>query len=569
MRPSAIGDSFNLLIGTTLNDRVFGLPDVDAEGVEATQSRLPETVRTLLQQAGDALDRDRPDLARRALISALARAPRQPDVLRVVGLMHAQLGDFETAKKYFELALQEGANDALIYRQYAHALEKAGEIKQALRLREVAIECLPGSPLAWFDLGEHYFQYESMAVSVKALERAVELAPGYVPAMLKLGSALVYAGRIDEGATAYRQVLDKDPGFGAAWFSLANIKTLAFTVQEVEQMRQMLRDGVLRDPDRLAVEFALAKACEDDGDYVKAFSLLVEANARKRRQVDWSATKFSEHVRRNEQIFALPHASVEDLGFGNEVIFIVGLPRSGTTLTEQIIASHSKIEGANELGDLGHVLDEESARLRQHYPEWVLRATPDDWRRLGQHYLDATARWRRSRPRFTDKAPGNWLFLGAIRAMLPGARIVVCRRDPVENGWSCFKQFFFLGWDFTFSFEDIAAYWKDFDKTVSNWVSRDHAHVREQNYEALLANPEAEIRGLLDFCDLPFEATCLAFHETSRGVRTASAGQVRQPLQKNTARASHYGALLDPLRVALGMPSWTLTGSSAGERGLR
>lgn len=539
--------------GATLNERVFDLPDVDAARIEKRQSKLPETVRMLIQQASHALVNHRPDLARTAMIAALARAPTQPDVLRMAGLVYAEEGDYAAAGRHFELALQQGGDDALLYRQYAEALEQAGAIEQAFELRKLAVERLPDSALAFFDLGEHCFRYEDMEAAVAALEQAIKLAPGYVPALLKLGSALVYVGRIGQGAETYRQVLAANPDLGAAWFSLANIKTLPFAESEIAQMRELLHAGIVWDPDRLLIEFALAKACEDAGSYKEAFAFLAAANRRKRDQVNWSAERFSEQVRHSEQVFAAPHAVADDPGFGNEVIFIVGLPRSGTTLTEQIIASHSRVEGANELGDLGRVLTEESARLRQFYPEWVTRATPEDWQRLGQHYLDLTARWRRRRSVSTDKMPGNWLFIGAIRAMLPGARIVVCRRDPLENCWSCFKQLFSSGWDFTFSLDDIAAYWKDFDRAVSRWVNHDSPHIREQSHEALIANPEMEIRNLLAFCGLPFEDACLHFHKSSRNVRTASAGQVRQPLQNHAARAPRYGALLDPLRLALGL----------------
>lgn len=536
-----------------MNERLFDLPDSDAAKVQERQSKLSETVRTLIREVGEALVQNRLGLAHGALIAALARAPTQPDVLRMAGLVYAQEGDYAAARKHFELALRQGGDDALLYRQYAEALERAGAIEEAFGLRKLAVERLPESALAFFDLGEHCFHYENMEAAVADLEQAIKLAPGYVPALLKLGSALVYAGRIEEGADAYRRVLAVHPDFGAAWFSLANIKTLPFAPAEMAQMRQMLRADSVRDPDRLLIEFALAKACEDAGSYEEAFSLLVDANGRQRSQVAWSAAEFSEQIRHAERVFAAPHATAANPEFGSEVIFIVGLPRSGTTLTEQIIASHSQVEGANELGDLGRILTEESARLRQPYPGWVARATPEDWQRLGRRYLDSTARWRTHRPVSTDKMPSNWLFIGAIRAMLPGARIVICRRDPLENGWSCFKQFFFSGWDFTFSFDDIAAYWKDFDRTVSHWASRDPAHIREQSYEALVAGPGTEIRGLLEFCGLPFEEACRDFHKSKRSVRTASAGQVRQPLRRNTAHASRYGVLLNPLRAALGL----------------
>lgn len=536
-----------------MNERIFDLPEPDAIAVETRLAGLPASCRKLIEQASDALNQHRPDLARAAISAAAAQAPGSQDVVRMLALLDFEAGEYAYAHERFAQAMRCGPADALLHRQFAHALEAAGELQAAFDLRKSAVELLPHSPLARFDLGEHCFAYEDMDDAVTMLEEAVRLAPGYVPALLKLGSALVYVGRIEEGAVAYRQVLAKHPDLGAAWFSLANIKTLPFEVQEIAEMRRLLGAGRVGDPDRLLIEFALAKACEDAGQYEVAFKLLSDANGRKRNQVGWSARQFSQQVRHAEQVFATPPRGVDDPTFGGNVIFIVGLPRSGTTLTEQIIAAHSRVEGGNELNDLGRVLTDECVRLQQAYPEWVARATPDDWRRLGQRYLDLTSRWRRRRPIFTDKMPSNWLFIGAIRAMLPGARIVVCRRDPLENCWSCFKQYFFEGWDFSFSLDDLAAYWRDFDRNVSGWVSQHSRHVREQSYEALLQDPESEIRGLLAFCGLPFEDASLNFHTSTRSVRTASAGQVRQPLQKNAARAERYGSLLDPLRIALGM----------------
>ena len=181
---------------------------------------------------------------------------------------------------------------------------------------------------------------------------------------------------------------------------------------------------------------------------------------------------------------------------------------------------------------------------------------------MGQRYLDLTAKWRVQKPRFIDKMPSNWRVIGSIRAMLPGAHIVVCRRDPLENCWSCFKQFFPSGWEFTYDFDQLAAFWKAFHRAASEWSHRSPQYVREQEYEALIENPELEIRALLEFCGLPFDASCLRFHDSNRSVRTLSASQVRQPMQKAASRTAGYGALLDPLRTALGLPPIGAPGQS-------
>jgi hypothetical protein len=219
-----------------------------------------------------------------------------------------------------------------------------------------------------------------------------------------------------------------------------------------------------------------------------------------------------------------------------------------------VLAAHSQVEASGELRDLPQVLAEESRQCGRHYPDWVASATDDDWRRLGERYLERTARWRERKPFFTDKLPGNWMHVGAIRAMLPAAKVIVCRRDPLETCFSCYRQYMTAdGQGWTHRFEDLAAYWNAFDRALRQWQARWQGFVHLQDYENLLAEPEASVRALLAFCGLPFEDACLAFGSGSRAVRSPSAAQVREPLRRDTARATRYGALLDPLRNALGI----------------
>jgi LPS sulfotransferase NodH len=234
------------------------------------------------------------------------------------------------------------------------------------------------------------------------------------------------------------------------------------------------------------------------------------------------------------------------------MIFVVSLPRSGSTLVEQMLASHPQIHGAGELVDLESIIEAESARRAVPFAAWATQATDADWRRLGDAYLEATARWRALKPFVTDKFPGNWRYVGAIRRMLPGARIVVCRRDPLETALSCYRQHFggnTQAWSYDVA--SIAAYWHDFERASEHWQALHPASVRVAQYEALVADPRGEIAALLEFCGLQFDPACLEFHKTRREVSTMSASQVREPLRRDTARADRYGALLDPLRSAL------------------
>jgi tetratricopeptide (TPR) repeat protein len=368
-----------------------------------------------------------------------------------------------------------------------------------------------------------------------------------------LGDALVHLGRFDEAAARYRDVLKTQPACGDAWRGLANIKTQPLTADEQKQLQATLAEAKASAADLVAMGHALGKSLEDSGNYDEAFAAIAEANARQSRQTPWRAESFHaemEAMRAGCKLLPRP----KDPALGSEAIFIVGMPRSGSTLVEQILAAHPQVEGGSELADLEDVIRTESMRRRQGLLQWLRGASAADWQRMGQDYLERTARWRRDRARHTDKMPENWRYAGLLRAMLPGAKIIDVRRDRVETGWSCFKQQFYSQPHFANSLSDIAAYQRECEQAMDAWREQDPQRIRVQGYEALLAEPEAQIRELLAFCGLPFDAASLDFHKAGRSVRTASAAQVRQPLRRDTARAAQYGALLDPLRKGLGLP---------------
>lgn len=548
-----------------ISDRLFRTPRPDLEKISARLALLPPRLSATIEHAGDALAAGDLRIAQALLANALSVAPGQPDVLRLYGLLLALRGNLHAAFVNFDAALRAAPDDAMAYWQYARVCEQhAGDVEAAWRVRERAVQRLPDSPLALADIGEHLVRHGQPERALTFLEQAAHLAPEYAPAQLTLGNALVSCGRIQDGATAMRRAIEAEPAFGAAWLNLVDIKTIALTDAELDQLRGLLSSGGIDPSERTAIEFALARVCEDRGEYREAFELFASANARRKREIGpWDADEFLTQVKRTDRVFTEPHEVATDPQLGAGVIFIVGMPRSGTTLVEQILASHSDVQGLGERGDVAQVLTEESSRRQRRYPEWVSSAAPNDWQRLGERYLELTLPVRLG-PRFTDKLPGNWRALGAIRAMLPGARIVICRRDPLENCWSCFKQFFTSGWEFTYDMGDLATFWRAFDRTATQWVEREPGKFREQGYEVLTEEPEREVRGLLDFCGLSFDPACVAFHQSRRRVLTLSAAQVRQPMHRHADIAAAYGAILDPLRVALGMLPFPSVGNAGG-----
>ena len=484
------------------------------------------------------------------LQAAIAATDAHPEALRLLGILRNRARRPLEARALFERALARRPDDAVLLSDLGSAQMNAGDADAAFASWRRACALAPREPAPWYNLGRNLQLQGRGEEAVPALRQALALAPGLVPAAVLLGDALVHLGEFAAAADAYRQALRADPACGDAWRGLCGLRDPAPGDGEVRALEAQLARDDLREPDRIAMAHALGRVLERGGEYARAFAHLSDANARQRRRSPWSAQALARYVDAAiAATAALP--APPDPSLGREAIFIVGLPRSGSTLFEQVLAAHPEVEGGSELPDLGEIVQQESLRRGRPYPAWVPEATPADWRRLGLEYLRRTARWRERRPRFTDKLPENWKHAGLLRAMLPGATVIEVRRDPLETAWSCYRQQFLALPHFACDFADIAAQLRGCERAMDAFRARDPARIRLFRYEALAAEPEAAIRALLDACGLAFDRACLAPHAVRRGVRTASAAQVREPLRPAAPVAPRYGALLDPLRAAL------------------
>ena len=509
----------------------------------------PRAVRSLRRveqwlRAGDF------DAARKALAEARSLAPDHPDVLRAETALrqHRSPGPPLAA---LEKAAAMRPEDAPTRIAYGRALRDAGRMKEALVEFQEACRLAPDSAPAWFNLATVEFVRGETEAARDAYARAHALAPAHVRTLVGYAETLKMLGDIDAAAERLRTAVRLAPTSAHAWYSLMNLKTVRLRDEEIAALERVYVGADIDDSSRAVAGFALGAALERAGRFDEAFGAFVEANALKRREVEWDAKWFSSVVDQSIREYSAPLVGVDDPAFGSEVIFVVSLPRSGSTLTEQILASHAEVGAGDELPVLPNLVDEESARLGRQYPSWIGDATAADWRRLGQTYLDRTRKWRTETPRFTDKGLANWQFIGAIRAMLPGARIVHPRRDPVETCWSCFTQWFPVGQPFTYDLDEMATFWRDYARMMRFWHERHPSAVHDLVYEKLVDQPEVEIRALLEACGLPFDPACLEFHATERKIRTPSSAQVREPLRRDTARTARYGSALDGLRRAL------------------
>jgi Tfp pilus assembly protein PilF len=512
---------------------------------------LDERVRPLLARATQALASGRLADAERDVLGALALAPANLQARHLHALLWQRRGRPDRAAHLLRQVLADDPADVALLNSLGTSLQALQQVDGALDAFSRACALAPRNAALHANRGKLLVDSLALQEGIAELETALTLDPALVPVRFTLAYAYRVGGRLSEAAAQLRTVLEREPHDGNAWLGLTDMDA-TIDESDLERMQQGFTSDQARGRPHIALGFALARALETRDRYAEAWPVLLAANAAVHQIEPWSAVAARERCTATLAAFAAaPAARSTELGC--EVIFVVGMPRSGSTLIEQMLSSHPQIEGAGELADLPAVLMAELRRCGEvTLAEWAGKATASDWERLGRSYLERTARWRRARPRFTDKLPGNWLLVGALRRMLPHARVIVCRRDPLETSLACFMRLFApRAQPFSYDLGDIVSYWRDFDRAVTEWKQRYPDFVHEQHHEALLADPEAALRALLAFCGLPFDPACLRFHENRRVVHTHSAAQVRQPLRLTQSRASRYGALLDPLKHAL------------------
>ena len=492
----------------------------------------------------------------------LHRWPTDVNAIRLLADIALQLEAFDDAVALLRRCVELAPAYTQARNNYANALSKTGNFEAALQEIE-ALEQLEPRNLS------HPVLAASVLVNVGAYEQAIaryervlKQAPGHARLQMSYGHALKTLGRQSESIAAYRRAVEAEPNLGEAWWNLANLKTFRFDERDIGAMRRLATRKDLAPRDEFHLGFALGKALEDAGDIDGAFAAYQRGNAIKRAQSGYDA---DENSAMSEALAASCTrqrlAARKDWGHSApDPIFIVGLPRSGSTLLEQILASHSQVDGTMELPYIPQIVRRLAGRRdpagRAKYPEalWVL--TAEQCQSLGAEFLDAARIQRGAAPFFIDKLPNNFAHVGLIHLILPNARIIDARRHPMATCFSCFKQLFAAGQEFTYSLEDIGRYYRDYRALMAHWDTVLPGRVLRVDYENVIEELEGEVRRLLDYCELTFEAACLEFHRNSRPVRTASSEQVRQPIYRDAmAQWRRFEAHLGPLKQALGEPA--------------
>ena len=515
----------------------------------ATQSPGSRHWHPRLIEAAAALHADRLDVAERILKPHLKEDPFDVRAIRMLAELAARIGRLKDSETLLRRALEIAPGFTPARTNLAMVLGRLGRAAEALDLMDEVFRAEPDAlghlNLKAATLGRLGDFEEALEIYEEVLSRA----PKQPRVLLSYGHMLKTVGRLDDAVQAYRKALEFKPELGEAWWSLANLKTVKFDGADIEAMESALGGAGLKDDDRFHIQFALGKAFHDLGRSNDAFRRYSEGNALRRNYHPFNAEHLTTLVDRSIEVFGRELLSAPGGCDAPDPIFILGMPRAGSTLVEQILSSHSLVEGTSELADMPAI-----ARGRGKYPASVAEMSSDERVAAGQEYLKRTAVQRRTdRPFFIDKLPNNWMFAPFIHMVLPKAKIIDARRHPLGCCVSNFRQHFARGQDFTYDLSDLGRYYSDYVRLMAHMDNVLPGRVHRVIYERMVDDTEAEVRRLLDYCGLDFEPQVLEFYKTERAVRTPSSEQVRQPIYRDaTDEWRAYERYLEPLKDALG-----------------
>lgn len=535
--------------------RAAGLSQ-EANASSAQQQRLANLPRELVAVTNHLAERR---LARAEEICRhyLRQNPKDVEGMRLLAKIGIELGILDDAEFLLEAAVTFAPDDIQLRLDYIDALRRRQKFEEARSQAERLHEREPGNPIFQSRLAIECIQTGEYDRGLELFDQVLAKLPNDPASLTSRGHALKTKGAREEAEQSYRQAIAAKPDHGDAYYALANLKTYRFDASEVQAMRDQAERGDLAFMDRVHLNFALAKAMEDEGDYEASFAYYDAGNALKRAQTRYSADAMSAELSRQSEVCGSDlfekHAGC---GFdAPDPIFILGLPRAGSTLLEQILASHSQIDGTLELPNilaLAHRLRGRKAG-QSRYPQILWDLTKEQLAKFGEEFIANTRIHRAGAPFFIDKMPNNFRHIGLIHLILPNAKIIDARRAPMDCCFSGFKQLFAEGQEFTYGLTEIGRYYADYVALMDHWDRALPGKVLRVQHEDVLDDLEGQTRRMLDFLDVPFEQTCLDFHKTDRAVRTASSEQVRQPINRKGQYAwKPFEPWLGPLKEALG-----------------
>ena len=472
------------------------------------------------------------------------------DALRFMGILAFKSGNHDIAEAMFTRALQVDPTYTLVWANLAQVFSVTGQLDKAKKSFKNILNMEPKNGLIWAEYGTVLTKLARYSDGKDAYLKALEFKPNSPRVYLSLGHVYKTMGEIDNSINSYKSTIKQNNLSGEAYWSLANLKTYSFTNDEIKNMEATL-DTEISDIERCQMHFALGKAYEVKKDYNNSFINYSKGNRVKKGLIKYSSRETSEKTKKvldffiEENISSLSNSSTLD----RDPIFVLGMPRSGSTLVDQIISSHSMVDGTQELPNIIKIAAELNNDSDDNYPEVLEDFKSNELSALGLDYIRETKWARESAPFFIDKMPNNFIHIGLIKTILPNAKIIDTRRDAMDTCFSCFKQFFARGQLFTYSLEDLGNYYVDYIKAMNHWHKVYGEDIYTVHYDNVINNTESTIRELIEYCELPFEDNCLEFYKSSRPVKTPSAEQVRQPIYKSGLNYwKNYADFLSPLK---------------------
>lgn len=529
-----------------------------AEQIQAQLDRLQKLPRPLLGVT-DLIAQGRLLKAEDYCRQYLKKVPHDVEGMRLLADIGMRLGVLDDAEFLLESALKFEPDNVPVRIEYIRALSKRQKFQQALEQAKHLLDTAPKN--AQF---RSLFAIESMRAgdyetAITSFDEVLKLLPGDPTTLTSKGHAHKTSGQYEHAVSSYRAALASQPRHGEAYYSLANLKVYAFTEDEINNMQAQENDATLSHIERVYLCFALGKAHEDLGDFETSFKYYQRGNRLKKSRGRYKAAQMSEDLAAQRTVCS-PALFGRKSGVGHgapDPIFILGLPRAGSTLLEQILSSHSQVDGTLELPNILSLSQRLRRRGRQGaasaYPDILGEVSDQELEAFGREYINDTRIHRQGAPYFIDKMPNNFRHIGLINLILPNAKVIDARRNPMACCFSGFKQLFAEGQEFTYDQQDLGQYYADYVELMDHWDKVLPGKVLRVHYEDVVAELEPQVRRILEYCGLPFEAACLNFHQTERSVRTPSSEQVRQPIyESGLEQWRHFEPYLGPLKQALG-----------------
>ena len=529
----------------------------DPDPAQASPPIPPARLEAAERSWRDRLAGTPPDTAEMLLREALSRDPLDAAALHLLAERTLKAGQPHVAASMFARALELAPAYAAARHLYAVALfDQRRDVQAIAELRHLLSKS-PTNPSYRILLGSCLAKTGDFAEAIRVYDSVLKDQPTHLGLWLSFAQALKAAGRREDSERAFRRCLALSPSCGDAHWGLQNLSTDAPCEAELQTLRCLLDDASLPALTRFQLHYTLAYALEKAGDAEASFAEYTAGAKIRRDMLGYRADEITTRVRRTKSLFTAAFlAARQGSGCPDPApIFILGMPRAGSTLVEQILASHSAVEGTQELPEISHLADEIAAKYggQTRFPECVAHCDATEFAELGARYLERCRAYRRTgKPMFIDKMPGNWVNAGLIHLMLPNARIIDARREPMANGFGAFKKYFSAGQDFSYNLTDIGRYYTDYRDLMAHFANVLPGRIHDVQYERLVDDTEAEIRRLLTYCGLLFEPGCLRFWASDRAVSTASAQQVRRPIYREGLDLwRRYEPWLDELRAAL------------------